>query len=84
VFAAIFFVAFGLSIDVGAIGPVVVPVLIAITITVLTNVSAGLITCGRRRSAPPARTWTRIQITETVLLRRPDPDRQPAGSADRT
>jgi CPA2 family monovalent cation:H+ antiporter-2 len=44
VFAAVFFIAFGLSIDIGAIGSVVVPVLIAITITVLTNVSAGLIT----------------------------------------
>ncbi|WP_430780067.1 cation:proton antiporter [Actinoplanes sp. G11-F43] len=44
VFAAVFFVAFGMSIDVGAIGAVVVPVLIAVGITVLTNVSAGLIT----------------------------------------
>jgi CPA2 family monovalent cation:H+ antiporter-2 len=44
VFAAIFFVAFGLSIDVGAIGSVLVPVLIAVLITLVTNVSAGLIT----------------------------------------
>ncbi|MET0419926.1 MAG: cation:proton antiporter [Actinoplanes sp.] len=44
VFAAVFFVAFGLSIDVGAIGSVIVPVLIAVGITVLTNVTAGLIT----------------------------------------
>jgi monovalent cation:H+ antiporter-2, CPA2 family len=44
VFAAIFFIAFGLSIDVGAIGSVAVPVVIAITITVVTNVTAGLIT----------------------------------------
>ncbi|GAB2616591.1 hypothetical protein Aab01nite_29480 [Paractinoplanes abujensis] len=44
VFAAIFFIAFGLSIDVGAIGSVIWPVLIAISITVVTNVTAGLIT----------------------------------------
>lgn len=44
VFAAVFFIAFGLSIDVGAIGSVIVPVLIAVAITVVTNVTAGLIT----------------------------------------
>ena len=44
VFAAVFFIAFGLSIDVGAIGSVWVPVLIAIGITLVTNVTAGLIT----------------------------------------
>ncbi len=44
VFAAVFFIAFGLSIDVGAIGSVIVPVLIAVGVTVLTNVTAGLIT----------------------------------------
>jgi CPA2 family monovalent cation:H+ antiporter-2 len=44
VFAAVFFVAFGLSIDVGAIGSVVVPVLVAVAITTCTNIAAGLIT----------------------------------------
>jgi CPA2 family monovalent cation:H+ antiporter-2 len=44
VFAAIFFIAFGLSIDVGAVGSVIVPVLIAVCVTIVTNVSAGLIT----------------------------------------
>jgi CPA2 family monovalent cation:H+ antiporter-2 len=44
VFAAIFFIAFGTSIDVGEIGSVAVPVLIAVGMTVVTNVTAGLIT----------------------------------------
>ncbi|GID27259.1 cation:proton antiporter domain-containing protein [Paractinoplanes brasiliensis] len=44
VFAAIFFIAFGLSIDVGAIGSVLWPVLAAVGITIVTNVTAGLIT----------------------------------------
>ncbi|MDY7089249.1 MAG: cation:proton antiporter [Actinomycetota bacterium] len=44
VFAAIFFIAFGLSIDVGAIGSVLWPVLAAVGITIVTNVTAGLVT----------------------------------------
>ncbi|WP_205650515.1 cation:proton antiporter [Actinoplanes solisilvae] len=44
VFAAIFFIAFGTSIDVGAAGLVIVPVLIAVAVTIVTNVTAGLIT----------------------------------------
>lgn len=44
VFAAVFFVAFGLSIDVGAFGAVAVPVVIAVLITLVVNVGSGLIT----------------------------------------
>lgn len=44
VFAAVFFVAFGLSIDVGAIGSVFVPVLLAVAVTAVMNIAAGLIT----------------------------------------
>jgi CPA2 family monovalent cation:H+ antiporter-2 len=44
VFAAVFFIAFGLSIDVGAVGSVIGWVLVAVAITVVTNISAGLIT----------------------------------------
>ncbi|MFB6393015.1 cation:proton antiporter [Polymorphospora lycopeni] len=43
VFAAVFFVAFGLSIDIGAIGTVAVPVLIAVLVTIVVNVIAGMI-----------------------------------------
>ncbi len=43
-FAAVFFVAFGLSIDVGALGDVVVPVVLAVLRTLVLNVTAGLIT----------------------------------------
>ncbi|PRX96335.1 cation:proton antiporter [Allonocardiopsis opalescens] len=43
VFAAVFFVAFGLSINIADLGPVVVPVLIAVVLTVLTNVTSGFI-----------------------------------------
>ncbi|MBX7267408.1 cation:proton antiporter [Micromonospora sp. Llam7] len=43
VFAAVFFVAFGLSIDVGDFGSVALPVLLAVTMTIVTNVLAGLI-----------------------------------------
>ncbi|MBE1492795.1 cation:proton antiporter domain-containing protein [Plantactinospora soyae] len=44
VFAAIFFVAFGLSIDVGAFGSVAVPVAIAVLITIVVNIASGLVT----------------------------------------
>ncbi|MEE6263543.1 cation:proton antiporter domain-containing protein [Plantactinospora sonchi] len=44
VFAAVFFVGFGLSIDVGAFGTVAVPVVIAVLITLVVNVGSGLIT----------------------------------------
>ncbi|MGI5214445.1 cation:proton antiporter domain-containing protein [Plantactinospora sp. CA-290183] len=44
VFAAVFFVAFGLSIDVGALGSVAVPAVLAALITVVVNIGAGLIT----------------------------------------
>ncbi|MFY1698992.1 cation:proton antiporter [Solwaraspora sp. WMMA2101] len=43
-FAAVFFVAFGLSIDVGELGAVAVPVAVAVLITVVVNVTAGLVT----------------------------------------
>jgi CPA2 family monovalent cation:H+ antiporter-2 len=44
VFAAVFFVAFGLSIDVGAFGAVAVPALLAVLLTLLVNFTAGLVT----------------------------------------
>ncbi|MDT0305844.1 cation:proton antiporter [Streptomyces sp. DSM 44917] len=44
VFAAVFFVAFGLTIDVSALGPVAVPVAAAVCVTLVANVGAGLIT----------------------------------------
>jgi CPA2 family monovalent cation:H+ antiporter-2 len=44
VFAAVFFVVFGLTIDVGALGEVVVPVLLAVLLTTVLNVTAGLLT----------------------------------------
>ncbi|WP_110945887.1 cation:proton antiporter [Streptomyces avicenniae] len=43
VFAAVFFVTFGLTIDVADLGPVLVPVLAAVVLTVLANVSAGVV-----------------------------------------
>jgi monovalent cation:H+ antiporter-2, CPA2 family len=43
-FAAVFFVAFGLSIDVGELGAVAVPVLVAVLITLAVNIAAGLVT----------------------------------------
>jgi CPA2 family monovalent cation:H+ antiporter-2 len=43
-FAAVFFLAFGLSIDVGALGDVAVPALLAVLLTLVLNVTAGLIT----------------------------------------
>lgn len=42
-FAALFFVAFGLSIDVGAMGAVLVPALLAVLLTVVLNVTAGVV-----------------------------------------
>ncbi len=45
-FAAVFFFVFGLSIDPGSLGPVVVPVAIAIVLTLFLNVMAGVI-CSR-------------------------------------
>jgi len=42
-FAAIFFFAFGLTIDPSEIAPVVVPVLIAVVLTVIVNLVAGVI-----------------------------------------
>ncbi len=42
-FAAIFFFAFGLSIDPGDMGSVIVPVLIAVVITVAMNLTAGIV-----------------------------------------
>ncbi|HEX6576772.1 MAG TPA: cation:proton antiporter [Jiangellaceae bacterium] len=44
VFAAVFFVAFGLSIDVADLGPVAVPVVIAATMTLVVNLAAGIVT----------------------------------------
>jgi len=41
-FAALFFVAFGLSIDVGDLGAVLVPGLLAVALTVVLNVTAGV------------------------------------------
>ncbi|MFJ4009809.1 cation:proton antiporter [Streptomyces sp. NPDC090026] len=43
VLATVFFVAFGLSIEVGEMGAVVVPVLIAVVVTLLGNVTAGIV-----------------------------------------
>ncbi|WP_174856216.1 cation:proton antiporter domain-containing protein [Streptomyces otsuchiensis] len=43
VLATVFFVAFGLTIDVGDLGGVAVPAVIAVCLTVLTNVSAGIV-----------------------------------------
>ena len=43
VFAAVFFVAFGLSIDVGALGSVAVPVLLAVLLTLVVNITAGMV-----------------------------------------
>jgi monovalent cation:H+ antiporter-2, CPA2 family len=42
-FAAIFFVVFGVTIDIGAIGQVVAPVILAVALSLVLNVSAGLI-----------------------------------------
>ena len=55
-FAAVFFFAFGLTIDPGDAGAVIRPVLAAIALTVVTNVSAGFIAArmhgfGRRQAA---------------------------------
>lgn len=44
VFAAVFFIAFGLSIDLGALGAVALPVAIAVLLTIVVNVTAGLVT----------------------------------------
>ncbi|HSJ61398.1 MAG TPA: cation:proton antiporter [Jiangellaceae bacterium] len=44
VFAAVFFVAFGLSIDVGELGGVAVPAIIAAAVTLVVNLTAGLVT----------------------------------------
>lgn len=43
-FAAVFFVVFGLTIDVGALGDVVVPVVLAVLLTLVLNVVAGIVT----------------------------------------
>jgi CPA2 family monovalent cation:H+ antiporter-2 len=43
-FAAVFFVAFGLSIDVGDFGAVVVPAAIAMAVTITCNIVAGVVT----------------------------------------
>lgn len=42
-FAAVFFVVFGLSINIGAFGQVIVPVLAAVCLTVVLNVAAGIV-----------------------------------------
>jgi CPA2 family monovalent cation:H+ antiporter-2 len=42
-FAAAFFFAFGLTIDPGDLGPVAVPVLVAVALTLVLNLAAGLI-----------------------------------------
>jgi monovalent cation:H+ antiporter-2, CPA2 family len=44
VFAAVFFVTFGLSIDVTDLGPIAVPVAIAATMTLVVNLVAGIVT----------------------------------------
>ncbi|WP_312876783.1 cation:proton antiporter domain-containing protein [Streptomyces bohaiensis] len=43
VLATVFFVAFGLTIDVGDLGGVAVPAVLAVCVTVLTNVTAGVL-----------------------------------------
>lgn len=42
-FAAVFFVVFGLSINIGAFGQIIVPVLAAVCLTVVLNVAAGIV-----------------------------------------
>ncbi|WP_026877309.1 cation:proton antiporter [Jiangella gansuensis] len=44
VFAAIFFVSFGLTIDVADLGEVALPVAIAVVVTLATNLTAGIVT----------------------------------------
>lgn len=44
VFAAIFFVSFGLTIDINDLGAVALPVAIAAVVTLLTNMTAGVVT----------------------------------------
>jgi CPA2 family monovalent cation:H+ antiporter-2 len=44
VFAAVFFVVFGLSIDVGDLGGVAVPAIIAAVVTLVVNLTAGVVT----------------------------------------
>ncbi|NEE00079.1 cation:proton antiporter domain-containing protein [Phytoactinopolyspora halotolerans] len=43
VFAAVFFVSFGLSIDVGDLGSVAVPVAVAVCLTLIANVAGGVV-----------------------------------------
>jgi monovalent cation:H+ antiporter-2, CPA2 family len=43
VFAAVFFVVFGLSIDIGDLGAVALPAMIAVCVTLVANVAAGLV-----------------------------------------
>ena len=44
VFAAVFFVVFGLTIDVGSLGEVLVPVVAAVALTLVLNVVSGIVT----------------------------------------
>ena len=44
VFAAVFFVVFGLTIDVGDFGAVALPVVIAVVVTIFTNTTSGIVT----------------------------------------
>jgi CPA2 family monovalent cation:H+ antiporter-2 len=55
-FAAVFFFVFGLSIDPGSLGPVAVPVAIAVVLTLFLNVGAGVVVSrmngyGRRQAS---------------------------------
>ncbi|WP_166354456.1 cation:proton antiporter [Phytoactinopolyspora limicola] len=43
VFAAVFFVAFGLTIDIGDLGQVAVPVILAVCLTLVCNITAGIV-----------------------------------------
>ena len=64
-FAAMFFFAFGLSVDPGALGEVVLPVLAAVTVTVLGCVVAGIIAARIQGLGP----YAAANIGLTVLAR---------------
>ncbi|MGH2689469.1 MAG: cation:proton antiporter, partial [Actinomycetota bacterium] len=53
-FAAVFFFAFGLTIDPGAVGVVALPVLVAVCLSLLLNVVAGLVAARLYRFGPQA------------------------------
>ena len=54
VFGAFFFIGFGLSLDVTTFGPVLVPALIAVAMTIVLNLVAGQIVAALQRLGPRA------------------------------